>query len=62
MSVCLDFPCLDSFRCLDFKKNCPLSACTAKQGRDKAVRTFTIFVCRRLLHIGIILVTEIVRF
>ena len=53
VSVCPDFSCLDSVRCPDFvrivEKSCPLSVRPAGQGRDRAVRTFTVLVRRRLL-------------
>ena len=46
------FSWFDSVRCADsvriLEKSCPLSICPAKQGRDRAVRTFTVLVRRRL--------------
>ena len=54
-SVCPDCVCLGSVSCPDsvriIEKSCPLSVCPAGQGRDGAVRTFTVLVRRRLMEI-----------
>ena len=45
--------CPNSVRCLDsvqiLEKSCPLSGCPAGQGRDRAVRTFTLHVRRHMV-------------
>ena len=48
--ICLSRFCQLSAFCPDYKKSCPLSVRPAGQGRDRAVRTFTVLVRRRLLR------------
>ena len=42
---------LSAVRIMD--KSCPLSVCPAGQGRDRAIRTLTVLVRRRLIEIRI---------
>ena len=51
--VCLSGFCLSRFcNCPDsvriIEKSCPFSVCPVEQGRDRAARTFTVLVRRRL--------------